>query len=141
MHKWLENYERTRHTREPWTKEMWISSKYDFQSMDWQDLQNLYLPEIRMRFGPACNKLKKLWIDYKSARKLGLSGSSQTAWEINRIQRSMGVEVTRFDELEAMGEYENEDQDQEQLGSDEEWSIEDLQLKQEEEIEGDDWFS
>jgi hypothetical protein len=137
MRKWLENYEKTRHTREPWTKEMWISDKYDFQSMDWRDLQILYLPEVRMRFGPACHKLKKLWKDYKSARKLGLSGSSQTAWEINQIQKSMGIQVSEFEELAAIGEY--EDQDQEEIpGSDAEWSIEDLY---EEQTEGDDWYT
>jgi hypothetical protein len=89
-----------------------------------------------MRFGPACHKLKQLWKDYKSARELGLSGSSQTAWEINQIQKSMGIQVSEFEELAAIGEY--EDQDQEETP---EWSIEDLQLKYEEEAEGDDWYT
>lgn len=71
---------------------------------------------------------------------VGLSGSSQTAWEINQIQKSMGVQVSEFEELAAIGEYEDQDQE-ETPGSDAEWSIEDLQLKYEEEAEGDDWYT
>lgn len=112
MRNWLEKYERARHgepeEKESWTKEMWISSKYDFQNMPWQDLQNLWLPGVKMRFGPACHKLKALWRDYRKARFLGLSGAASAANEINQIQRSMGVEVSQFDELAAIGEYEEE---------------------------------
>jgi hypothetical protein len=54
MRKWLLNYERQRHSKqnkEP--NDSWISSKYDTQNMHWQELQQLYLPELNMRWGPA----------------------------------------------------------------------------------------
>src|SRR5215813_4146725 len=65
MQLWLRDYERSRHSKRP--NESWISSRYDIQGMHWQELQQLYLPELNMRWGPAVSALKKLWKSYKIA--------------------------------------------------------------------------
>ena len=96
MTRWLQNYEKRRHSRrnskqhlkEP--NESWISSKYDLQGTDWQTLQQMYLPELKMCFGPACNSLKKLWKSYKIAGRTG-EPRSDIAWKINRIQDALGI--------------------------------------------------
>jgi hypothetical protein len=136
---WIANYEKRRHSKlnEPsFSNPMWQSSKYDFQSIDWRELQQLYLPEINMTFGQGCSSLIKLWKGYRQARLQGLPGSSEISYKINAIQRAMGVEVTHFEELEAMGEYDEEKENDE---SDEEWSNEDQVLKNEEMMEEDIW--
>src|SRR5215469_14540893 len=96
MTRWLQSYEKRRHSRrnskqhlkEP--NESWISSKYDLQGTDWQTLQQMYLPELKMCFGPACNSLKKLWKSYKIAGRTG-EPRSDIAWKINQIQDALGI--------------------------------------------------
>jgi hypothetical protein len=113
--------------------------------MHWQELQQLYLPELNMRC-PAVSALKKLWKSYKIAGRTG-EPRSDTAWKINRIQAAMGLEKSEFPELEGMVlDDERDDQDQDQSQSEElptEWSAEDEQLRREEreaEQENDDWW-
>jgi hypothetical protein len=55
LRKWLVNYERFRHSKRP--NESWISSRYDIQGMHWQELQQLYLPELNMRWGKRFKKI------------------------------------------------------------------------------------
>jgi hypothetical protein len=136
MRKWLVNYERLRHSKRP--NESWISSRYDIQGMHWQELQQLYLPELNMRWGPAVSALKKLWKSYKIAGRTGES-RSDIAWKINKIQGSMGIEKSIFPELEGIsGETDDEEL---QISTDEELTIakeEEMQLRSEEENEEDD---
>jgi hypothetical protein len=47
------------------------SSKYDLESMNWQEVQSIYLPEIENCWGPACNYLRKLWFKYKMQKRQG----------------------------------------------------------------------
>jgi hypothetical protein len=125
MRKWLVNYERLRHSKRP--NESWISSRYDIQGMHWQELQQLYLPELNMRWGPAVSALKKLWKSYKIAGRTG-EPRSDIAWKINQIQKAMGIEKSEFPELQGMET------------DDEELTHEEIQLKREEieaEAEGD----
>jgi len=90
--------------------------------MDWRELQQLYLPEIGMCWGPACNSLKKLWKSYKIAGRTG-EPRSDIAWNIRNLQRSMGIQETYFEELQGMDDEEDE-----------------LELRKEERIEnGEDW--
>jgi hypothetical protein len=113
MRKWLLDYERQRHSKqnkEP--NDSWISSKYDTQNMHWQELQQLYLPELNMRWGPAVSALKKLWKSYKIAGRTG-EPRSDLAWKINQIQKAMGIEKSEFPELEGMETYDEESTDEE----------------------------
>ncbi len=167
MQLWLRDYERSRHSKQP--NESWISSKYDIQGLPWQELQQIYLPELGMCWGPACYLLKKLWKCYKIAGRNG-EPRGDIAWKINRIQSSMGIEMSQFPELEGLNdfeEYQDRDQDLGKRMTDEEiqlkreemedsdnlswgekpektfsedWSEEDEKLRQEEIAEGDDWF-
>jgi len=101
--------------------------------MHWQELQQLYLPELNMRWGPAVSALKKLWKSYKIAGRTG-EPRSDLAWKINRVQVAMGLEKSEFPELEGM-DYDDfeEDQDQGQ-------SAEEIQLRREESEADDDWW-
>jgi hypothetical protein len=164
MRTWLTNYERLRHSKQP--NESWISSKYDIQGMHWQELQQLYLPELNMRWGPAVSALKKLWKSYKIAGRTG-EPRSDLAWKINQIQKAMGIEKSEFPELEGMETDDEESTDEEielrreereESGGDwslnfgtsketseytDEWSEQDKQLRREEreaEQENDDWW-
>src|SRR5215471_5703577 len=153
---WLRDYERSRHSKQP--NESWISSKYDIQGLPWQELQQIYLPELGMCWGPACNSLKKLWKSYKIAGRNG-EPRRDIAWKINAIQKAMGIEKSEFPELEGSETSDEEMTDEEiQLKREEredagdwgfekpeesytdEWSEEDKQLRREEIAEGDDWF-
>jgi hypothetical protein len=57
MDKWLHAYELRRSSKNPKElkehNEKWISSKYDIQNMHWTELQQLYLPDLGMCWGPA----------------------------------------------------------------------------------------
>jgi hypothetical protein len=130
MERWLRNYENQRHSKNPKEpNESWISNKYDIQGMHWQELQQLYLPEIGLCWGPACNSLKKLWKSYKIAGRAG-EPRSDIAWKIRNIQRAMGIQETFFEELQGMDDEEEtlsaeeaELQREEQAESGEGWNI------------------
>src|SRR5215471_16292440 len=154
---WLRDYERSRHSKQP--NESWISSKYDIQGLPWQELQQIYLPELGMCWGPACNSLKKLWKSYKIAGRNG-EPRRDIAWKINAIQKAMGIQKSEFPELEGMEldeelteeEIQLKREEREDAGNSgfekpeeftEEWSEEDKQLRREEreaEEENDDWW-
>ena len=156
MRKWLMNYERMR-LKSNTPNESWISSKYDIQGLPWQELQQIYLPELGMCWGPACNSLKKLWKSYKIAGRNG-EPRRDIAWKINAIQKAMGIPKSEFPELEGMEMDEELTEEEIQLKREEredagdwgfekpeesytdEWSEEDKQLRREEIAEGDDWF-
>jgi hypothetical protein len=131
--KWLENYEARRHgggrgNRETFAKESWQSTKYDFQHMDPQVLQRLYLPELKMCFGPACSSLRKLWKSYKIASRTGESRSWQ-AYKIVQIERAMGLEVSQFPELAGMQVETDEEANE---STEEELTAEEITLRREE---------
>ena len=111
MQRWLRNYENLRHSKQP--NESWVSSKYPIEGMHWTELQQLYLPELKMCWGPACNSLKKLWKSYKIAGRTG-EVRSDIAWNIRNIQRAMGIPESRFEELEGMDDEETEAQEVEE---------------------------
>ena len=117
MDEWLHAYELRRSSKN--SKELkehnekWISSKYDIQNMHWTELQQLYLPDLGMCWGPACNSLKKLWKSYKIAGRTG-EVRSDIAWNIRNIQRAMGIPESQFEELEGMDDEETEAQEVEE---------------------------
>jgi len=96
---WLKSYERERHSNEP--NESWISSRFDIQGLGWRAASEIYLPELRMTLGKACNSLKKLWKNYKIAGRTG-EYRDDIAWKIVRIESVLGIEKTEFSELEGM---------------------------------------
>ncbi|MGA9153877.1 MAG: hypothetical protein WBZ36_25130 [Candidatus Nitrosopolaris sp.] len=160
MQKWIEDYEKTRHSKQP--KESnpgWVSSKYPIESMHWQELQQLYLPTLGLNWGQACSSLKKLWKSYKIAGRNG-EPRGDLAWKIRNIQSAMGIERSNFPELEGMDDEDQElkMEEEEESGGEwelnsgtsekselytEEWSEEDKRLLKEEreaEKENDDWW-
>jgi hypothetical protein len=160
MRRWLQDYESRRSSKIPKEpNEHWVSSKYDTQNMHWTELQQLYLPELGMCWGPACSSLKRLWKSYKIAGR-SEEARSDIAWKIRNIQRSMGIQETFFEELEGMDDEEEalsaeeaklqrEEQEEGEwnisIGTSpesytDEWSPLDKQLKREEEEANDDWW-
>jgi hypothetical protein len=74
----------------------WHSSKYDLESMNWQEVQSIYLPEIENCWGPACNYLRKLWFKYKMQKRQG-EKSWDVILDISRILYAMGLPLVEFD--------------------------------------------
>jgi len=166
MQSWIRNYERVRHSKQH--NESWVSSKYDIEGIHWTDLQQIYLPELGMCFGPACSALRKSWRQYKIAGRNG-EPRGDLAYRIVRIQRALGIPQSDFPELQGMEMDDEELTDEEvqlqieekqengsrdwnlNFGTSEErselytdeWSKEDKQLHREErevEKENDDWW-
>jgi hypothetical protein len=146
--RWIRNYEARRHGEVgngPFTKEIWQSTKYDFASMDPNELQQLYIPSLEMRFGPAVSALRKLWKSYKICGRTG-EPRSDICWKINNIQRGLGIEQTSFEEI-SQYQVETENNESafsttEQEEDTSEWSALDKQLRREEEAEeeeNDNW--
>jgi hypothetical protein len=123
MQRWLRDYDRLRLDPDA-PNESWVSSKYDIEGMHWTELQQIYLPELGMCWGPACSALRKSWYAYKMA---GCQGGyrADIAFRINRIQAAMGIPKIEFHELDPRW-------------VDEQLTEEEIQLRREEEKE-DDW--
>ena len=106
MQLWLQNYERSRHSKqqkEP--KESWISSKYDTQG-HWQEVQQIWIPELQMNWGKAVSALRKSWTAYRIAGRNG-EPRADLAYRIRFIQSSLGIEKSTFPELEGMDDEES----------------------------------
>ena len=57
--------------------------------MHWTELQQIYLPELGMCWGPACSALRKSSYAYKMAGRQG-GYRTDIVFRINRIQASYG---------------------------------------------------
>jgi hypothetical protein len=127
MQHWLQNYERSRHSKQPKEpKESWISSKYDTQG-HWQEVQQIWIPELQMNYGRAVSALRKSWTAYRIAGRNG-EPRADLALRIVRIQSALGIEKSVFPELQGMEM------------DDEELSEEEIELRKEEKQEnGGDW--
>jgi len=73
----------------------WHSSKYDLENMRWQEVQDIWLPELDCTWGFACNYLRKQWFRYKMGKREGDRGYD-TILNINRILYSMGLPLVEF---------------------------------------------
>src|SRR5215469_10536906 len=122
MQLWLRDYERSRLNKDA-PNESWTSSKYDIEGMHWTELQQIYLPELGMCWGPACSALRKSWYAYKMAGHQG-GYRADIAFRINRIQAAMGIPKIEFHELDPRW-------------VDEQLTEEEIQLRRED--EEDDW--
>src|SRR5215831_14524360 len=95
--KWLRDYEerRTNPDREFRMPSAWHSTKYDLESMSWNEIREIYLPEIQMSWGSACEAMRKSWFSYKMSKREGDRG-----WDIilriNKIQRALGIPLPDF---------------------------------------------
>ncbi|MFZ0220378.1 MAG: hypothetical protein WAM42_01625 [Candidatus Nitrosopolaris sp.] len=123
MMRWIRNYDRLRLNPDA-SNESWVSTKYDIEGMHWTELQQIYLPELGMCWGPACSALRKSWYAYKMAGRQG-GYRADIAFRINRIQAVMGIPKIEFHELDPRW-------------VDEQLTEEEIQLRREEEEE-DDW--
>ena len=123
MNRWLRQYERFRHNPDAKNDASWLSSKYDLEGLSWNEIREIYIPELGMCFGPSCEALRKSWYAYK---RLGKDGGyrGDIAYRINKIQKALGFPKSEFPELDPQW-------------IDEELSKEDIQLKKEEHNEGE----
>jgi len=92
--RWLRDYENRRlnpDARSRSTSRLnWRSSKYDLENMSWQEVQDIWLPELDCTWGFACNYLRKQWFRYKMEKREGERGWD-TILNISRILYSMGL--------------------------------------------------
>jgi hypothetical protein len=95
--RWLKDYEvrRLSPDRSSRSRLNWRSTKYDIENMSWQEVQNIYLPEIESTWGFACNYLRKLWYKFKMQKREGERGWD-TILDISRILYSMGLPLIEF---------------------------------------------
>ncbi len=49
----------------------WQSTKYDFNSLDWRSLQELWIEDLGITYGAAVSSLKKSWHAYKLGMREG----------------------------------------------------------------------
>jgi hypothetical protein len=132
MQRWLRNYERIRTEgldRQFKMPSSWHSTKYPLETMTWDEIREIYVPEMQMTFGKCCESIRKSWYHYKMARKEG-----DKAWDIilriARIERALGLEMIQFRDGPPV-EWVKQQLDMEE-GTGVESSSEDLELKYEE---------
>jgi len=98
MSKWLQAYEHKRTSsfeNEPALG--WTSSRFDLESKDWNNIKEIFIPELEMTFAQACSALKRSWFAYKMSRKQGVGHNSELSWRINRIQYYLGIPLTEWE--------------------------------------------
>ena len=114
----------------------WHSTKYDIEGMDWNELRGLYIPELQMCWGPACEAMRKSWFHYKMLKREGDKG-----WDIilriNKLQRGLGIPMTEFRDGPDL-DWVKQQLDLEE-GTGVEPSSEDLELRYEEENQDRPW--
>jgi hypothetical protein len=145
MQRWLQRYERERHSKRPKEpNESWVSSKYDL-GIHWAELQQTFVPELNMTFGSAISVLKKSWKSYKIAGREGMN-RSDLAYRIVSIQNALGLPKSDFPELENMSfdqefreAWSNENEGQDRDFEQEPLTQEEIQLRREEESERREW--
>ena len=136
--KWLRDYERRRTDpdRQFRMPSAWHSTRFDLENMSWDEIREIYIPELDCKFGGACNAMRKSWFHYKMLKREGERG-----WDIilriNRIQRALGLEMTEFRDGPDLS-WVKQQLDLEE-GTGVEASSEDLELKYEEDHDQDIW--
>ena len=77
--RWLRDYENRRLNPDARSTSRlnWRSSKYDLENMSWQEVQDIWLPELDCTWGFSCNYLRKQWFRYKMEKREGERG-----WEV-----------------------------------------------------------
>jgi hypothetical protein len=141
MHRWIRDYDNSRHKQPRLPNEAWLNSRYGPQNMDWKTAQQIYLPTVNATVGKSWNRLRKLWRSYEISNSNGES-TMQQCYEINRYQVALDLPRTRFEQLEGIVsdyEFENQDQETEVEPHPEEWSSFDSQLLREEQEEADEY--
>jgi len=143
---WIKQYEterviRYRCPQEARNPELWDSTKYDFADPDvWRE----YVPEEKCTVGACVSAIRKSWDVIQIANRGARRDENETVEDImiriNRIQRNLGVQPYRFQELEEIGYYNEqaEDEARQRVWEDEDddrpviYSEEEAQLRREE---------
>ncbi len=101
MRAWLENYE-SRRTGDPYSTKKLSSSKFDLESMSWDEIRDIPIEEIGpdMTFGKCFESLRKTWYSYKRNKKEGLP-APDLAFRILKLQKALGLPLSEFDELDS----------------------------------------
>jgi hypothetical protein len=128
MDKWLYDYERRRTGKDEHVG--WTSSRYDLESKDWDNIREIFIPELQMTFGQASSALKRSWYAYRRSRKEGSGYNNDLAWRINRIQHYLGIPLTEFQDGPDLNWIKQQLNAEEESG--EEVSAEEIQLRKEE---------
>ncbi len=77
--------------------DFWQSWKYNFDDMDWRELQSLYIEDLGITFGAAVSSLKKSWKMYKYSILQGDEAAAKHySLIINRVQDALGLPLSSF---------------------------------------------
>jgi hypothetical protein len=69
-----------------------------FEDLGWEELQQLWIPELKLTFGAACSSLRKSWEELRLHKNRGDEERVlHYAQVINDIQSALGIEMTEFD--------------------------------------------
>jgi hypothetical protein len=118
---WLVAYDRRRTSSIDGSNKALLSSKWDLESMSWDEIREIPIPELGedMNFGKSCEALRKTWYALKRSRQEGSYYNKDLELRINRIQNALGFERTAFDDL------------------DQEWVDNELAIEQQDEDDGE----
>lgn len=115
---WIKQYETERVNRYKVPKEvrnpqLWDSTRYDFTDPAvWKE----YVPHERCTVGACISAIRKNWdiiqIGNRAARRDENETVEDIMIRINRIQRNLGVQPYRFLELEEIGYYDEQEEDE-----------------------------
>jgi hypothetical protein len=135
LDRWIRQYDNFRTNPDMSVKDGWTSTKYDLTG-HWSDVAEIWIPELNCKFGPACSALKKSWFHLKLLKRRGeYAGDIQ--WRIQKIQRSLGIPITQFENMP----YKTEQLEEGLTPEERELRNEELESANDEaEKESDDWW-
>ena len=135
MQRWLRNYDRVRAIgglalRNVDEGGSFHSTKFPLEAMSWNEIREIPIPSLgpEMTFGKSCEALRKSWYHYKMLKRQG-TYAGDIAFRINKIQRSMGIPLTEFDDVDPEWVAEELASESEQL------TPEEIELRREEMLE------
>jgi hypothetical protein len=102
INQWLAAYERRKASGLEGPNKALLSSKFDLESMSWDEIREIPIPEIseNATFGTCSESLRKSWYALKRNRAEGNYHNKDLELRINRIQNALGFERTIFDDLD-----------------------------------------
>ena len=146
LNQWLSGYE-LRRTDPYWGGEgggrKLSSTRFDIEGMSWDEIREIEIPQLGpdMNFGKSFEALRKSRYALRRNRAEGSYDNKDLEYRINRIQYFLGIDITEWDDLnptwvkEELAREEREFNNTGEIGEEEELSIEERQLKAEEEAE------
>src|SRR5215469_14419366 len=110
MNRWLRQYECFRHNPDAKNDASWLSSKYDLEGLSWDEIREIYIPELGMCFGPSCEALRNHSMPIRDWEKMAVT---------------VAILLTGLKKVEK---------------DDGEWDLEGAEKPEEEDGEDSDWF-